>query len=46
MYEDHNIDPLRIQIIDELSIFYVNIVAAGFAPKLHCHQEYVVRPAH
>ena len=30
---DYNIDLLKIQINDEFSIFYNNIVAAGFAPK-------------
>ena len=31
---DYNIDLLKIQTNDEFSIFYTNIVAAGFAPKI------------
>ena len=31
---DYNIDLLKIQTNDEFSIFYNNIVAAGFAPKI------------
>ena len=31
---DYNIDLLKLQTNDEFSIFYNNIVAAGFAPKI------------
>ena len=34
MWRLYNIDLLKIQTNDEFSIFYNNIVAAGFAPKI------------
>ena len=33
-----------MQTNDKFNIYYDNIVAAGFAPKIR--QEYVIRPAH
>ena len=34
MCEDYNIDLLKIQTNCEFSLFYENIIATGFAPKI------------